>query len=99
LKESPDAALSRAIQQNLRADDVRTQELISRSDTAIDVRLGCKVYYGIRFLFESGQHGASVANIPADKAVPGPVQTFQVVEIARVSESIKICNAQRGIFG
>jgi len=90
LHEAFNSALARCVQEHLRADDVRAQEFICRSDAAINVRLSGEVDYSVRAFVKRGEHFGSVSDVAAYEAVTFRVEVVEVVEISGVGERVEI---------
>src|SRR5438128_5225736 len=59
-------------------------------NAAIDVRLSREIYDGICVVLERRQHSIAVANVSAHKVMTRLVDAVKVLEIARVSQRVKI---------
>jgi hypothetical protein len=60
------------------------------------VRLGSKIYDGVSAGLQSGEHRLAVGYIALYKLMSDFIQSFEVVQIAGISESVEVGDFARG---
>jgi hypothetical protein len=84
------AALTRGLEQRVRAVHVRAQELVGAQVGAVHVRFGRHVHHRVDPVHHL-QHQAAIADVPVDEAVARMgLDVAQVLQASRVRELVEV---------